>query len=59
MLTVGVFHGNDILVVVQIMQERGEDSPAGIELVVTDKVGVVSLESVENKRLICLWDLQV
>lgn len=41
------------------MQERTEDSPAGIKLVVTDKVGVVALESIEDKRFVGLGDLQV
>lgn len=57
--TVGVFHGNDLLVVVEIVKERSEDSPAGIEFVVTDKVRVVTLEGVEDQRLVSLGDLKV
>ena len=41
------------------MEQRGEDAPAGIKLVVTNKVGVVALERVKNERLVGLGDLQV
>lgn len=41
------------------MQERAEDLPASIELIVTDKVGVVALESIEDKRFVSLRNLQV
>lgn len=58
-LTVWVFHRNDLFVVVEVVQERRENSPAGIELVVTDKVGVITLESIEDKRFVGLGDLQV
>lgn len=59
LLTVWVLHGDDLLVVVQVVQKRGEDAPAGIQLVVTDKVGVVALEGVQDQRLVSLGDLQV
>ena len=57
--TVWVFHGDDLLVVVKVVQERCEDPPASIEFVVTDEVGVVALQCVENERFVCLGDLQV
>lgn len=41
------------------MEKRGEDAPAGVELVVTDKVGLVALQAVEDKRLVCLRDFEV
>lgn len=41
------------------MQKRGEDAPAGVELVVTDEVGVVALEGVQDQGLIGLGDLKV
>lgn len=41
------------------MQERTENSPAGVKLIVTDKVGVVALESIKDKRFVGLRDLQV
>jgi hypothetical protein len=58
-LTVWVLHGNDLFVVVEVVQERSENSPAGIEFVVTNKVGMVALESIEDKRFVGLGDLQV
>jgi hypothetical protein len=33
--------------------------PSDVELIVADKVGVITLERVENKRLVRLWDLVV
>ena len=41
------------------MQQRRKDPPAGVELVVAHKVGVVSLERVEDERLVRLGDLEV
>ena len=41
------------------MEERSEDSPAGVKLVITDEVGVVTLERVKDQRLVGLGDLQV
>lgn len=58
-LTVRVLHGDDLLVVIQVMQEWREYSPAGIQLVVTDKVGVVALQGVQNQRLVRFGDLEV
>jgi hypothetical protein len=57
--TIWVFHRDDLFVVVEVVQQRGEDSPAGVELIVTDKVGVVALESVKDKGLVGFGDLQV
>lgn len=57
--TVGVFHGDDLLVVIQVVQERGEDPPAGIQLIVTDEVGVVALQSIQDQRLVGFGDLEV
>jgi hypothetical protein len=58
-LTVGVAHGDDLLVVIEVVEERSEDSPTGIKLVITDEVGVVTLQGVENKRFVGLGNLQV
>lgn len=41
------------------MQQRSENPPAGIQLVVTNKVRVVSLERVKDERFVGLGDLQV
>jgi hypothetical protein len=41
------------------VEERSEDSPGGVKLVVTDEVGVVTLEGVEDKSLVSLGDLKV
>lgn len=57
--TVGVFHGDDFLVVVEVVKERGEDPPASIKLVVTDEVGVVTLQRIQDQRLVCFGDLQI
>jgi len=58
-VTIWVAHRGDLLVVVQVVEKRSEDSPACVKLVVTNKVGVVALECVQNQRLVGLWDLQV
>jgi hypothetical protein len=58
-LTVRVLHGDDFLVVVEVMEERGEDSPAGIQLVITNEVGVVTLQSIQNQGLVSLGDLEI
>lgn len=41
------------------MQKRSEDSPRGIQFIITDKVGVVALQSIKDESLVRLWDLQV
>ncbi len=41
------------------MQQRGEDFPAGIKLIVTNKVGVVTFEGIEDKGLVRLGDFEV
>ena len=58
-LTVGVLHRDNLLVVVQVVQERREDAPGGVQLVVTHKVGVVALEGVQDQGLVGLGDLEV
>lgn len=57
--TVWVLHRNNLFVIVEVVQERSENSPASIEFVITDKVGVVALESIQDKRLVGLRNLQV
>lgn len=49
MLTVGVLHGYDVLLLLEIMEQRCKDSPGGIKFVVTHKVGVIALECVEDE----------
>ena len=58
-LTVRILHGNDLLVVVQVVQKGSEDPPAGIQLVISDKVGMVALQAVKDERLVGLGDLEV
>jgi len=58
-LTIGVFHWDDLLVVVQVVQQRREHAPAGIQLVVTNKVGVIALEGIQDQGLVGLGDLEV
>ena len=58
-LTVGVFHGNDLLVVVQVVQQRGEHAPGSVQLVITNKVGVIALERIQDQGLVGLGDLEV
>lgn len=41
------------------MQERGEHAPAGIQLIVTNKVRVVTLEGVQDQGLVGLRNLEV
>jgi hypothetical protein len=41
------------------VEKRSEDSPTGVKLVVTDKVGVVTLKGIEDERLVGLGDLEV
>jgi len=41
------------------VQKGSEDAPTGIQLVVTDEVGVVTLEGVQNQGLVSLGDLEV
>jgi len=57
--SIWVFHGDDLLVVVQVVQERCEDSPRSIQLIVTDEVGMITLERVENQRFVGFGDLKV
>lgn len=33
--------------------------PCTIQLVISDEIGMIAVEGVKNKRLICLWDLGV
>lgn len=57
--TVRVVHWDDLLVLVEVVEEWGEDSPGSIQLVVTDKVRVVSLQGIQDQGLVSLWDLEV
>lgn len=41
------------------MQERSEDPPAGVQLIVAHEIGVIALQAVENERLVSLGDLEV
>lgn len=41
------------------MQERGEDAPGGVQLIITNEVGVVTLEGIQDQGLIGLRDLEV
>lgn len=57
--TVGVFHGDDLLIVVKVVQERRENLPACVEFIVTHKVRVVTLQSVQDERFVGFGNLQV
>ena len=57
--TIGVLHGNDLLVVVKVVQQGREDSPAGVKLVVANEVAVIALKRIENERLVSLRDFEV
>lgn len=41
------------------VKQRSEDLPGDVQLVITDKVGVVPFESVKDKSLVCLRDFGV
>lgn len=56
---VGVLLGYNALVVVDVVQQIGENLPGNVQLVVSHKVGVVALEAVENQRLVGLGDSHV
>lgn len=58
-LTVWVLHRDDLLVIIQVVQQRREDPPAGIQFVITHKVGVVAFQRVEDERLVGFRDLEV
>lgn len=58
-LTVGVLHGDDLFVVIQVMEYRGENSPTSVQLVVTHKVRMVTFQRIEDERFVGFWDLQV
>lgn len=34
---------------IDVMQERGEDLPSDVELIVSDKIGVISLERIQDQ----------
>lgn len=59
MRTVWVSHRDDLLVVIEVVQQRTEDSPTGIQFIITDKVRVVTLQGVKNERLVGLGNLQI
>jgi hypothetical protein len=39
------------------VEDRGKDLPSNIQLVISHKVAVVSLESIKDQSLVSLWDL--
>lgn len=43
----------------EVLQQRGEELPADVQLVVTDEVGVVVLETVLDEGLVCLRDVEL
>lgn len=45
--------------IIQVMQQRRENSPRSIQLIITDEVGVVTLQCVKDQRLVGLGDLEV
>lgn len=57
--TIGIFHWDNFLVVIKIVEKRGEDPPASVELVITDEIRVVALQSVQDQRLVGLRDLEI
>jgi len=57
--TVRVLHWLNLVVVVEVVEERSEDLPGCVKFVVTDKVAVVALEGIEDKGLVGLGDLEV
>ena len=59
MHTIRILHGHDFLVVIQVVQQRREDPPRSIQLVVSHEVGVIALHGIQNQALVGLWDLQV
>lgn len=58
-LTIRILHGDDFRVFVEIMEERAEDPPAGVELVVADEVRVIPLQGVEDQRFVGFRDFDV
>ena len=49
----------DVLLVIEVVKERGEDPPTGVEFVVSDKVRVVALHRVEDQTLISFGNLEI
>jgi len=41
------------------VQQRSENPPTCIQLIVADKIRVVTLQSIEDKCLVCLWDFEI
>ena len=41
------------------VQNRSEDLPCHVKLVITDEIRMIALECVEDERLVCLWDLRL
>lgn len=58
-LTIWVLHGYNLLVCIQVVQERSEDPPGGIQLIISDEVGVVALQGIEDKRLVGFRNLEI
>lgn len=59
MLTIGILHGSYLGISIQIMQQWCEDSPACVQLIVADKIGVIAFQSVKYEGLIGFWNLEV
>lgn len=59
MLTIGVLHGDDLLVIIEVVEQGSEHLPASVKLIVTDEVRVVTLESIQDQRFIGFGDLEV
>lgn len=57
--TVGILHGRNLLVVIEIVEERGENPPTRVKFVVTYKVGMVAFQCVEDQRFVGFWNLQI
>lgn len=57
--TIGILHRDNLLVVVEVVEERSEDSPASVKLIVTDEVAVVTLQGIQDQGLVRLGDLEV
>ena len=41
------------------MEDRGKDLPSNVQLVISYKVAVITLESIKDQCLVGLWDLGI
>ncbi len=57
--TIWVFHRLNLVMFVQVLKQWGEYPPARVKLIVTNKVGVIAFESVQDERFISLGNLEV